>query len=77
MLYAVVGIPFFAVGLIAMFFAKRRQLARTNQYGVQMFSGAGHYFGARLVDAILRLAGVGGLLVGGVMISAGMLVGVR
>lgn len=77
MLYAVVGVPFFAVGLIAMFFAKRRQLARTNQYGVQMFNGATHYFGARLIDAVLRLAGVGGLLVGGVMIGAGALIGVR
>ena len=55
-------ITYGALGLVLVYWAKKRRFDRTTIYGTEQFQSYKHKAGAKLIDALLWGLGLGGLL---------------
>lgn len=55
-------IAYGALGLVLVYWAKKRRFERTTIYGTEQFHSYKHKAGAKLVDALLWGLGLGGLV---------------
>ena len=62
------GIVMIVLGAVGMYFLSRRQFHRTNDAGVQEFSGHSAMLGARLIEGLVRFLSIVLLVVGGVTV---------